>query len=251
MPAAATSVLITRPQPFAGELAVVIRSEGWDPVILDILATKTAGSAQQLGQQIKSLFPAKQAIFTSRSAVTHTFQILDPADFNGSGIAAMGAGTARELQIHGFASVLLPTGGTNSEALLQLEQFSANNAGTAIIFCAPHGRGVLQRELGERGWRVHNAETYERIVQAPTASTLSGIRAAEQLICVCTSGTAIEACRTQLPADIWQRMLTQPWVVISNRLEALARKAGAAAVYQSSGPDNHAISEAIRRILGA
>ncbi len=250
MPAAATtSVLITRPQPFAGELAAVIRSQGLDPVMLDILATKTAGNPQQLGRQIKSLLPAKQAIFTSRSAVTHTFQILDPADFNGSGIAAMGAGTARELRMHGFASVLLPADGTNSEDLLQLEQFSANNAGTAIIFCAPHGRGVLQRELGERGWRVRNAETYERIIQAPKASMLSDIRAAKQLICVFTSGTAIEACAEQLPADIWQRMLTQPWLVISNRLEALARKAGADAIYETSGPDNNAISEAIRGIL--
>lgn len=243
------TVIITRPQPFAGELAAVADRQGWKPVILDVLATRTAPNHDELGQHLKQLLPVDQAIFTSRSAVTHTFRILGPADLQGSGVAAMGAGSAQELQIHGITSVLLPVQGTNSEALLQLDEFSAGKAGKAIIFCAPGGRNILQTELANRGWQVHIAETYERTVQAPDPSTLSAIRSAGQLVSVCTSGTAITACREQLPADIWQHMLTQPWVAISDRLDSLLRKAGAEQVFQSSGPGNGEVAETIRHIV--
>jgi uroporphyrinogen-III synthase len=145
--------------------------------------------------------------------------------------------------------VLLPNAGANSESLLQCGEFSADDAGTAIIFCAPHGRDLLQRELGERGWQVHVAEVYQRILQAPTGQTLAEIRAANQLVTVCTSATAITACRERLPADIWQQMTHQPWLVISERLEAIARDAGAREIYQSAAPGNTAISEAIRNIV--
>ncbi len=252
MSAAATpSIIITRPQPFAQELAAAVRAEGWNPIILNVLATKTAENPMQVGQQIRSLLPVSQAIFTSRSAVIHTFRILDPADFDGSGIAAIGAGSARELEIHGIDSVLIPEEGSNSEALLQLDQFSANNAGTAIVFCAPFGRDVLQRDLGARGWQVHNAEIYQRVVQAAEDSTLSEIRTAKKLISVCTSGTAIKACKEQLPEDIWEQMLAQTWLVISTRLEALAREAGAQQICQSAGPSNDAITGAIRTITNS
>ena len=243
------TVIITRPQPFASELAAVADCQGWKPIILEVLATRTAANRAELGQQLKKLLPVDQAIFTSRSAVTHTFRILDPVELEGSGVAAMGAGSAQELQRHGITRVLLPVAGTNSDALLQLDEFSAEKAGQAIIFCAPGGRDTLQLELANRGWQVHIAETYERTVQAPEPSTLSAIRSAGQLVSVCTSGTAISACHEQLPADIWQHMLTEPWVVISERLDSLLRRAGARNIFQSSGPGNDAIVETIHHIV--
>ncbi len=250
MPSAVVpTILVTRPRPFADELAAATRAEGWNPAILDVLTTKPATNPLKLKQQLEKIFPVEQAIFTSRSAVSHAFRIFEPIDFNGSGIAAMGRGSARELEQFGFTDVLLPERGSNSEALLRLDAFSANNAGSVIIFCAPGGRDLLQRELGERGWHVHNAEIYERVVQAPLESTLADIRAADQLVTVCTSGTAIDACYQQLPADIWQQIINQPWMVISERLETLARNVGVTKIYRSPGPGNSAIVEAIRGIV--
>ena len=166
------TIIITRPRPFAQELAAEVGRAGWKPIVLDVLATKTAENVAELRRDVRFLLPVEQAVFTSRSSVTHTFEILDRDDFSSSGITAMGAGSASDLKAKGFASVLLPELGTTSEDLLALDQFSAHRAGRAIIFCAPGGRDVIQRELENRGWQVDIAEVYERVVQAPKASNI-------------------------------------------------------------------------------
>ena len=243
------TVIITRPRPFAQELAAGVGRAGWKPIVLDVLATKTAENVAELRRDLRWLLPVEQAIFTSRSSVTHAFEILDRDDFSSSGITAMGAGSASDLKAKGFASVLLPELGNTSEDLLALDQYSAHRAGRAIIFCAPGGRDVIQRELENRGWQVDIAEVYERVVQAPKASNLSEIQSSAQVITVCTNGTAVAACQEQLPADVWQQMLAGQWVVISERLETLVRDAGAENIFQSEAPDNQGIINAIDLLL--
>jgi uroporphyrinogen-III synthase len=250
MPAATVpTILITRPRPFAEELAAACNSEAWHPLILDVITTQGADNPQQIKEELLTALPVKQAIFTSRTSVHHVFQILEARDFAGSGITAVGQGTARELKAVGIDEILLPADEANSEALLRLDQFADRNAGEAIIFCAPGGRRLLQRELRGRGWKVRIAEIYKRVEQPATKATLAQIGDAGRLVTVCTSGTAIRACQQRLPADTWERMINQPWVVISKRLGDLARNAGITGIHQSAAPGNDAIIATIRNII--
>jgi uroporphyrinogen-III synthase len=154
-------IVVTRPRDLADNLARLIEGAGGRallfPAIEIVAAAKVAPA---------SLAPGDIAVFVSPSAVRMALPRLTLAR-DGVCVAAIGAGTRRELEHRGVQRVLAPGSGADSEALLGLPELQSLPGRRVVIFRGEGGRSLLGDTLVERGARVEYVECYRR--QRPSA----------------------------------------------------------------------------------
>ena len=100
------------------------------------------------------------------------------------------------------------------------------------------------------GWRVHMLWAYRAEPAPLAADEIARLRHAHHVLSVCTSGNTLKALSQRLPTAAWFRVCQGPWVVISERLERLARAYGPPQIARARAPDNAAIVAAVRALLG-
>ncbi len=245
MPEFAATVLITRPEPAASALSDRLRAVGLQSIVLPLIAFAPPPDPAAARRQLLARLPADQAIFTSRNAVQYALDLVDVVDFGDTPIAAVGKTTAGVLAKRGFSKISTPESGYNSEALLALPVYRLPGGGRrAVILTAPGGRQLIRDTLAERGWDVATAQVYRRVALEPTPLDLQQVEQARELVCLFTSGSAMEACQRMLPERLWRRLLDSRWLVISSRLGQLAEGLGVSSVHLAAGPANRHIAEA-------
>ena len=158
-------VVITRPREQALELAELVRRAGGEPVLFPTIEIRPVESSDAFSDLAARLDAFQLAVFVSPTAVLRGLASLDtgrkwPA---GLRVAAVGAGTAKLLQQHGFSSVISPAGEADSEALAALPELQDLRRRSIVIFRGQGGREWLRTELEARGAWVEYAECYRRV----------------------------------------------------------------------------------------
>jgi uroporphyrinogen-III synthase len=223
-------IVVTRPREQAAALEALIREAGGEPLVfpaLEILPPEDASKAATLMERLEEF---DLAIFVSRNAVVHG---LDLARARRAGkpwpprlaLAAVGAGTRRELESRGFGGVIAPEGEADSEALLAMPQFAALRGKAVLIVRGEGGRGFLSEALAARGARVAYAECYRRALPdtdpAPLATALE--RGAVDAVAV-SSAEGLANLFAMLDAEASERLRKLPLFVPHRRVaEAAAR----------------------------
>lgn len=235
-------VLVTRPQPQCAELARLLEARRVSAIEMPALGF--AAAAQPFAPGPRWLEARQRlAVFTSPRAVEYGLAVLPPELLRNTLIAAIGPATAGALAQHGLSALQAPDGGYVSENLLQAPQLR-HQPGAALILAAPGGRDALLEGLQALGWLVQVAEVYQRVPLPPEKSAIEALRASPLVVSTWTSSTAMSTVLGGLPEDVTARLLTGPWVVISERLAAGARDHGATDVQLADGPDNQALLRA-------
>jgi uroporphyrinogen-III synthase len=184
-------VLVTRPAAQSAHLADLICSKGGEAVLFPAL------EIQPMALNVASLSrrPADfhLIIFVSQNAVRFSLPQLQANGLPGTiRIAAVGQGTAAELQRHGLQNVVCPKQVFDSEALLEeLEAFPLAQA-PVLIVRGRGGRAFLGDALRERGALVEYLECYTRSKPARDMLELQSQPAgAEIAACVATSSDIV------------------------------------------------------------
>lgn len=255
MPQAPSHVLLTRPRPESESLAALLAPLGLEPVVLPPFDYRGLELSAAQPAELASLNRATAAdliVFTSPRAVEHGLPQLPAAALGRARVCAIGPSTARELAGAGVRARSAPDGGYTSEALLASLAAAPGSTerARAYIVAAPGGREKLADGLGELGWRVHMLWAYRAEPAPLPGRELKRLENARSVVSVWTSGNALRALSQRLPTAAWFRVCQGPWVVISERLERLARAYGPQRIERSRGPDNAAIVAAIRTMLG-
>lgn len=252
-------VFISRPRQEAAELAAMVVPLGLDSIIqpaFDYLAldgrTDDRGAFELSDQAgVGDLF-----VFTSPRAVTHGLPQLSRDTLLRSRIAAIGPSTAAALGAAGIAVSVTPAEGYTSEALLETLAGGSPAAppgpgpqGRAFIVAAPGGRQALAEGLTRVGWQTVFLMVYRSVPAEIDRAALAQLEDASGILSVWTSGNAMRSLAQRLPPAAWFRLCRGEWLVISDRLERLARAYGPAAVHLARGPDNGAVLAAIRALL--
>lgn len=226
-------------QPAFDYLALDLRAE--DPVAF--------GMSEQAGA-------ADLFVFTSTRAVTYGLPQLSRDRLLRARVAAIGPSTAAALAAAGISVGVAPGPGFTSEALLetlgaasQTLTESQQAQGRAFIVAAPGGRKALADGLNRAGWRTVYLMVYRSVPAELDRAALAQLDDASGILSVWTSGNAMKSLAQRLPPAVWFRLCRGEWLVISDRLERLARAYGPAAIHLSSGPDNGSILSAIRALL--
>lgn len=240
-------VLITRPEPEAGQLAASFEGTPLTPVVnpayaFEPLCPRLAldGAWPDSGRRL--------AVFTSTRAVEFGLRQLPAHFFDGVEIAAIGPATASALERAGLQVSLVPQGKFDSESFLGHPAL-AREPGRALIFAAPGGRELLQQGLGEQGWQVSVIHVYRRKDLEPASAALAGLVAATGVISVWTSENAMRLLAGALPEAAWQKICKGTGVVTSGRLGQALKELGVGRVIVAGGPGNEPIRASVMELI--
>jgi uroporphyrinogen-III synthase len=216
-------VVVTRPVGTAASLARRVRAAGGVPVLLPGLALRAIVDADTR-TALRTALAAELLLFTSPAAVRFAARLL-PLHTTGQ-VLAVGQGTARALRRHGVPAPLVPQR-ADSEGLLAHPALARIAGRRVALICAPGGRGVLRRELAQRGARLDEVHVYRREPARLDRRHFAAVSHLPAASCVLlSSAEALDNLCRQLPPSALTRWLAITAVVSSERLAAAARAAG-------------------------
>lgn len=166
--------MVTRPKGQSEGLSALIREAGGEALEIPALEIHDLADVAPFFSVTGRLDSFDCAIFVSRNAVRKAFALLGdrpwPAHLR---VATVGAGSRDELTALGFADVIAPAGGSDSEALLALPEFSTVAGKRIAIFRGEGGRKFLGEALAARGAVVEHAACYRRALPVASRAQLA------------------------------------------------------------------------------
>ena len=244
-PLAGKRILVTRPREQAAGLAALIREAGGEAIrfpAVEIVDLADLADFHAIADRLEAF---DLAIFISPTAVQRALDLLQvrrkgrpwPARLQ---VAAIGRGTARELERRRFPGVLAPAVEADSEALLALPALATVAGRRVVVFRGQGGRELLGDTLAARGARVEYAECYRRIRPAQEISAPAWAQRALDAVTV-SSSEGLANLDALLGA--WRRNWLQesPLFVSHPRIAEEAERLGAREIVMA-GPGDHEIS---------
>lgn len=220
-------IVVTRPRELAAGLAGLIQAAGGRPVLFPAIEI-----VDLPGWSPPSLRPGDLAVFISPTAVQKALARLGALPPRVQ-IAAVGAGTKRELERHGVRDVLAPAGAADSEALLALAELRDMAGRRAVIFRGEHGRALLGDTLAQRGAVVVHVACYRRQRPAADAAPLMADWDRVDAVTI-SSGEGLANLAGMLGAGL---LRSRPLFVPHERVAAQARELGAGEVLVAGASD--------------
>jgi len=220
-------ILVTRPRELAQGLAALIARAGGEPVLYPGIEIRDAEDAGAARAALARLQEFDLAVFVSPSAARKALELLArpwPARVR---VAALGAGTRRELEARGVRRIIAPQEGADSEALLALPQMRRIAGSRVLILRGAGGRELLGETLAARGARVSAVECYRR------ARPAAGAAPAGTLDAACANSS--ETLENLVALLGHARLRDTPLFVPHERVARRAREMGFAAV-EVAGP---------------
>jgi uroporphyrinogen-III synthase len=161
-PLAGREILVTRPREQAARLARLIEGAGGRAQLFPAIVIEDVAAPAALAR----LREFDLAIFVSPTAVAKALAQVGtwPRALR---VAAVGAGTRRELEKHGIAEVIAPRSGADSEALLAMPELADVDGYRIAILRGDGGRALLGETFVERGAQVEYITCYRRLMPKP------------------------------------------------------------------------------------
>lgn len=163
-PLVGRSIVITRPAHQAGPLAERVRGAGGEVLLFPVIEIADAENLQPFHALVDRLDEFDIGIFVSPNAVSRAMQLIASRRMlpRSLAVAAVGDATVRALARHGVATLIAPTHGFDSEALLDHPALQDVAGKRIAIFRGQGGRELLADTLCLRGAEVEYAACYRR-----------------------------------------------------------------------------------------
>lgn len=164
-------VLVTRPEHQAGEIVAAIESAGGEAIrfpVIDIEPLETP----DVERKLEKLPPADITIFISANAVIFGLPYLDGEK---TAVAAIGPTTRSTIESAGRHVDIFPSGGYDSEHLLEEPELQHVSGRNIRIIRGEGGRELLAETLRKRGATVDYLEVYRRQTRMYSTTLLSGL----------------------------------------------------------------------------
>lgn len=251
-----THVFITRPLQESAELAAMLADLGLKTVVQPAFSYHALDVNEGQPETIEEMRAATAeslVVFTSPRAVAHGVPQLPDEVLFGSRIAAIGPATAKALAAAGIRVSVKPVSGYTSEDLLETlageGEIPQSDLNAAFIISAPGGRRKLYEGLHGLGFKVRMVLAYKPERSELDRKALEDLGEASGILSVWTSGNAMKELSQRLPPATWFQLCQGEWLVISGRLQRLARAYGPARIHLSGGPGNTELFAAVRSLL--
>ena len=249
LPLAGLGVLVTRPDHQAAGLCGLLKARGAKVLrwrVVDIQANDTREVAAAMGE----IDAIDIAIFASANAVKFGVALLEQnPDID---LAAIGPATARALKQAGHHVSVQPSGGFDSESLLDHPALEHLAGRRVLLVKGSKGRVLLEQELRRRGAQVIVADVYRRVPVLPSASELSALHeqlsaGAIQVITATSLEIAVNLLDVATPAV--RRMFERVhWLLPGDRIAAGIRAQGLSApLLRADSAEDQDLVEALTR----
>lgn len=168
-------VLVTRPEPQAAPLALLLEAHGARVFRLPAIELQAREDRAALRAALGPLDRFNWIVFVSANAVHYGSYLL--AGHSDLRLVAIGPATAAALNQAGFRVALVPDDGFDSDALLASPELSQVADQRVLIVRGDTGRELLAEELRARGAAVSYAEVYVRRCARPVPGAVAAVEA--------------------------------------------------------------------------
>ena len=235
-------ILVTRPEAQARALCEAIRARGGVPACFPLIEIGPPEEQHAVIELCERLDAFDIAFFVSANAVEYALPvILARREWPpGLRVATVGKGSERRLKEFGFADVIAPQQGFDSEAVLALPEFAptAVCCRHVVILRGNGGRELLAEVLTARGAKVEYVVCYERKPPSGDAGDLVTMAAEGGLDAM--TFTSSEGLRNLVsligPAGV-KCLRRIPVFAAHHRIAALARQSGFESVFDTDPGD--------------
>ena len=249
------ALLIIRPANRIPADADLCRRTGWQPVPFPIIhirpeANALAGLPTQLQQASAAVWISPTTVETALPLLSGNHSATNtglpenepssllpnikpnPPIFSGSLLhslsqpqIAVGSGTAKALQQAGFAHIVSPDSGHDSEAVLALPLWQRLNPGASVVIIrGREGRNTLPDTLCRRGFQVACADIYQRQPLTPDWTLFAAAQPAAAWI---TSAEQVRLLFAAAPASLTQQLQSLLYFAHHPRIAEALSQAGA------------------------
>ncbi|MFN0040582.1 MAG: uroporphyrinogen-III synthase [Burkholderiales bacterium] len=232
-PLSGIAVLITRPAQQAATLAGLIRGLGGKPLLFPAIEIEEIADREIAGV-LERMEAYDLVVFVSPNAARVAMDCARRlgSTFSRSRLAAIGPGTAAELEAAGVGQILMPAEGFDSEALYRKITLALHGNRRVLLVRGEGGREWLGKTLREDGVSVEELICYRRV--KPTAgmeSVLPRWLRGDRIACMATSGQVVENLfeMAGLAGQPWLRRT--PFFVPHARVARTAFKHGVTSIF--------------------
>lgn len=240
-------ILVTRPVHQAENLCHLIRENNGIPICFPTL--EIVSVVLESDEIDHYLTYADWFIFTSTNAVRCYCSQLDDAKMRRlktKSCLAIGQATAQALKTVGLNVDLMPLHGYNSEALLDLFELQNVSQQSITIIRGENGRETLADTLKNRGANVSYQNVYKR--EIPLVDCTEILQQKLDFITI-TSGEAIQNLVKMLPKSQHDFFKKIPLIVVSERIQTIAKNLGFENIALAQMPSDGAILNTITTII--
>jgi uroporphyrinogen-III synthase len=221
------TVMVTRPNPQGELFCEQIRRAGGQAIYFPTIEIRPPTAMAEFLQGIASLdqhdwviFISPQAVYQSAPAIHQQWPQFPP----GVKVAALGNGTAEALQQATLPVDVYPAVDWRSEGLLDEAAFQELAGKKIALIQGESGREFLAATLTVRGAQLTPIIAYRRCLPQVEVSTYINLLQTHQIdIITCTSGEILYNLKVLLD-KAWSDLLSIPIVVVSERMEMLAKQ---------------------------
>ena len=163
-PLAGLGVVLTRPRAQCEAIAAALEAAGARVIVFPALDIVPIAPSDESRAALASLPAASLAIFVSANAAEHGVALARAAGAwpAAVAVAGVGAATAAALREAGFARVIAPAIGFDSESLLACPELDDVKGKRILVFRGVGGREHMRTTLEARGAAVAYVECYRR-----------------------------------------------------------------------------------------
>lgn len=234
------AVWVTRPRTQARRLEAMLQARGFAPVAAPLLAIEPIEDEEKEAQVAAALDDYAWVFFVSRTAAElavprlRRYRAWPP----GPPVMTVGEGSAESLRDLGFAEVVFPREGADSEAVLALPECAraAVSGRRVLLVKGEGGRALLAQTLIERGALVDTWICYRRVQPRWTAEVLAPLRERRLAAMLLTSSEGVMNLPAFVPPADWPLLVEVPAVAAHPRIAATAAALGLRRVVTAAAP---------------
>ena len=242
-------IVVTRARAQASGLAGRLRDLGAEVVELPAIRIEPLIAAEEVVRAVESLHTYALVCLTSPNGVRLLFEAMDAQGrdaraFTHAQVAAIGPGTARELERHGIKADFVPDRFVAEALVESLAELPLADR-PVLIARAAKARDVLPDALSERGARVDVVPLYETVTEDPDPAAVEAAASADFI--TFTSSSTV----TNLLGALGDRMPAAAKVIsIGPVTSDTAREAGLEVHAEAERHDIDGLIETLIRVAG-
>ncbi|WP_133405495.1 uroporphyrinogen-III synthase [Parashewanella tropica] len=234
-------VLLTRPKGKNLTLASKLNDLGIESLCQPLLSISAVTPSADKLAVVES---SQKVIFISVNAVNCAPEELFQALSHSTQVFAIGSATKEQLKCKGIEAKCPPKLEQHSEGLLSLSQFQDLSGQTVVIVRGQGGRELLAEQIQQRGGEVHYIEAYQRLLpELDAASCITEWKLQNVDTVIITSGEILTNLLTLMEKTDSDWLKQCQLIVVSERIEAMAKSNGFAKVMNAGGASELALLE--------
>jgi len=240
-------IAVTRPAAQCASLVDAIRQRGGEALVFPLIVIEPIEDSPEIRRIRSRLGDFDRVFFVSPNAIEIGVAALggQAAWPDRLAVSTVGAGSRAALEALGFRSVIAPDRGSDSEAVLELPQFSASalTGKRLLIVRGDGGRDLLGQAASERGAEVTYLSCYRRRPPSGDARALLDAAGNGRLSAMtATSSEALSNLAALVGEDGLARLRSVPLFVPHHRIAERAASLGFARVIETGAGDRGLLS---------